>query len=545
MTCGAPQDNPAVQETGRTGAGRREQMPDKTVQDNDDKTYPRFSIRPTLTIPELLLAGAADAPALLAPDHEDMTYRQLREQVRNLAQTLASLGLGKQRIAIVMNNGPELVLSLLAASICGTAVPLNPKYRASEFAFFFEDAGVKALVAAPDIAEEAFEAALPDTVVIHAESGPSGKLNFTCPGREKAADLTLKPPFPDDVAIIMHTSGTTSRPKSVPIRQRNLATSAMNIVKAYDLTSNDRSLCVMPLFHIHGIAASLLAPLASGGSVVCPPGFDAHQFWGWIENFRPTWYSAVPTMHQMLLARAERHAEVIGRNPLRFIRSCSSPLPPTVKEKIRTTFNAPVTEAYGMTETAHQIASNPLPPKVRKPGAVGLGVGVEVAVMDEEGNLLPPGVTGEVVARGYNVMDGYENNPEANRDVFVNGWLRTGDQGMMDEDGYLTITGRLSERINRGGEKISPAEIDYALLDHPAVAEALAFAVPHEKLGEDVHAAVVLKEPVTEQDLRQHCAEHLADFKVPRRIHILESLPYGKTGKPMRIAMAEMLGLKG
>ncbi len=525
-------------------AGGKDQMHEKSAQRGHDKTTPRHYERPPLTISELLICGAPEAPAILAPDREVMTYRQLREQVRNLAQTMAALGLAKKRIAIVMNNGPELVLSLLAASICGTAVPLNPKYRASEFTFFYEDAKVKGLVATEDTVPEAFEAAPTGTVVIQAVSDPSGKMAFASPDGEGAPGTTLKPPFPDDVAIVMHTSGTTSRPKSVPIRQRNLATSAMNIVHAYDLTSGDRSLCVMPLFHIHGIAASLLAPLASGGSVVCPPGFDAHLFWSWVDTFRPTWFSAVPTMHQMLLARADRHADVIRNNPFRFIRSCSSPLPPTVKEKIRTTFEAPVTEAYGMTETAHQIASNPLPPRISKPGAVGLGVGVEVAIMDEEGNLLPAGTTGEVVARGYNVMDGYENNPEANKGAFVNGWLRTGDQGVMDEDGYLTITGRLSERINRGGEKISPADIDHALLSHPAVAEALAFAVPHQKLGEDVHAAVVLKETVTEQELRQHCSERLADFKVPRRIYILEALPYGKTGKPMRISMAEMLGLK-
>ena len=346
------------------------------------------------------------------------------------------------------------------------------------------------------------------------------------------------------MTLLLHTSGTTKRPKSVPIRHRNVAASATNIVNAYDLTLDDRSLCVMPLFHIHGIVASLLGPLAAGGSVIVPPGFDARTFWGLVEKFHPTWYSAVPTMHQMLLARADRHVELIRRNPFRFIRSCSSSLPPTVKEKMKKVFGAPITEAYGMTETAHQIASNPLPPGIRKPGAVGLGIGVEVAIMDEEGELVSAGMPGEVVARGFNVMDGYENNPEANKETLVDGWLRTGDLGVMDEDGYLTITGRLSERINRGGEKFSPADVDHVLLTHPVVAEALAFAVPHEKLGEDIHAAVVLDKPATEQELRQYCADHLADFKVPRRIHILEALPYGKTGKPMRAAMAQTLGLK-
>ncbi len=518
-------------------------MHEKNNQERSEKTTPRSYERPPLTIPELLIRGAPDAPAILAPDRREITFGELRQRVYALAQNLASLGLGKKRIAIVMENGPDLVIALMAAATCGVAVPLNPKYRESDFSFYYEDANIKGIIAVPDTVPEAFAAAPSGTVIVHAVTDESDKLRFESEDSEVTGE-SLKIPLPHDVTILLHTSGTTKRPKSVPIRHRNMAASAANIVNAYGLTADDRSLCVMPLFHIHGIVASLLGPLSAGGSVIVPPGFDARAFWGLVDKFHPTWYSAVPTMHQMLLARADRHADVIRRNPFRFIRSCSSSLPPTVKEKMREVFSAPVTEAYGMTETAHQIASNPLPPGIRKPGAVGLGIGVEVAIMDEEGELLPTGVTGEVVARGFNVMDGYENNPEANKEALVNGWLRTGDLGMMDEDGYLTITGRLSERINRGGEKFSPADVDHILLAHPAVAEALAFAVPHEKLGEDIHAAVVLNKPATEQELRKYCSEHLADFKVPRRIHILESLPYGKTGKPMRISMAEMLGLK-
>ncbi len=508
-----------------------------------EKTSSRSFDRPGLTIPELLIRGASEAPAILAPDRKEITFGELRQQVYALAQDLASFGLGGKRIAIVMENGPDLVLSLLAAATCGVAVPLNPKYRESDFSFFYEDANVKGLIAVPDTVPEAFAAAPSGTMVVHAVADRSDPLRFESINPEPSGG-SLKIPLPHDVTVLLHTSGTTKRPKSVPIRHRNVAASATNIVNAYDLTLDDRSLCVMPLFHIHGIVASLLGPLAAGGSVIVPPGFDARTFWGLVEKFHPTWYSAVPTMHQMLLARADRHVELIRRNPFRFIRSCSSSLPPTVKEKMKKVFGAPITEAYGMTETAHQIASNPLPPGIRKPGAVGLGIGVEVAIMDEEGELVSAGMPGEVVARGFNVMDGYENNPEANKEALVEGWLRTGDLGVMDEDGYLTITGRLSERINRGGEKFSPADVDHVLLAHPTVAEALAFAVPHEKLGEDIHAAVVLDKPATEQELRQYCADHLADFKVPRRIHILEALPYGKTGKPMRAAMAQTLGLK-
>lgn len=504
---------------------------------------PPMHEKTALTLPELLARGEADAPALLAPGRSELTFRTLREHVYALAERLAGLGLGREdRIAIVMENGPEMVLAFLAAAVCGTAVPLNPKYREEEFAFYYKDANVQALIAAPGTVPDAFATALPGTVVVHAVTGPSGVLRFE-PAGPRRFPRSLVSPGPDDVSLLLHTSGTTRRPKCVPIRHRNLAASAANIVQSCALTPDDRSLCVMPLFHIHGIVASMLAPLAGGGSVVCPPGFDALRFWGWVDAFHPTWYSAVPTMHQMLLERADRYAEVIRGNPFRFIRSCSAPLPTSVKERMESVFGAPVTEAYGMTETTHQMTSNPLPPGVRKPGAVGYGYGVQVAIMDEAGVLLPSGVPGEVVVRGLNVVDGYENNWEANEAAFVRGWLRTGDHGVMDEDGYLTITGRLTERINRGGEKISPMDIDNALLRHPAVAEAMAFAVPHRALGEDVHAAVVLRTPATEKALRRHCAGLMADFKVPRRIHILEALPYGKTGKPLRIAMAKTLGI--
>jgi acyl-CoA synthetase (AMP-forming)/AMP-acid ligase II len=299
----------------------------------------------------------------------------------------------------------------------------------------------------------------------------------------------------------------------------------------------------MPLFHIHGIVASMLATLASGGTVVCPEGFSALEFWRWVETYQPSWYSAVPTMHQMLLARAERNLALIRAHPFRFIRSSSAPLPPVVLERLEATFGAPVLEAYGMTEASHQMASNPLPPRPHKAGTVGYGVGVAIAIMDEHGTLLPPGTRGEVVIRGPNVIDGYENNPEANATAFTNGWFRTGDQGVIDADGYLGLTGRLKELINRGGEKISPLEIDDVLLRHPAVAEALAFAVPHKTLGEDIHAAVVLKAPATEADLREYCAARLAEFKVPRQFHMLDEIPRGATGKPQRINLAQQLGI--
>ncbi|MDM9583996.1 AMP-binding protein [Nostoc sp. GT001] len=300
----------------------------------------------------------------------------------------------------------------------------------------------------------------------------------------------------------------------------------------------------MPLFHVHGLVGCLLATLASGGTLVCPNGFNALEFWKLVDTYKPTWYSAAPTMHQTILARASRNTEIVKANRFRFIRSSSASLPPIIIEQLEATLNAPVVESYSMTEASHLMTTNPLPPKVRKPGTVGYGFGVEVGIMDSEGNLLSQGSLGEVVIKAPNVIDGYENNPEANATAFVNGWFRTGDQGAVDADGYLRLTGRIKELINRGGEKISPLEVDDVLLRHPAVAEALAFAVPHKSLGEDIHAAVVLKAEVSEKELLAHCATMLADFKVPKQIHILDQLPRGATGKLQRLAMAKLLNIE-
>ena len=331
----------------------------------------------------------------------------------------------------------------------------------------------------------------------------------------------------------------------MPLSQRNVCTSAGNVRTTLHLTAQDRGLNVMPLFHIHGLIAGLLAPLSAGAEVFCTPGFDALHFFRWMEEAQPTWYTAVPTMHQTILARSSKQAAVIRANPLRFIRSSSSALPPQVIAELEATFSAPVVESYGMTEAAHQMASNLLPPGVRKPGTVGVAAGPEVAIMDLDGALLPPGGVGEIVIRGANVTSGYQNNAKANAEAFTNGWFRTGDQGVLDSDGYLSITGRLKEIINRGGEKISPREVDDVLMDHPAVRQVVTFAVPHDKLGEDVAAAVVLREgaSATEKELREFAGTRLAPFKVPRTVLFLDEIPKGATGKLQRIGLAQKLGL--
>jgi acyl-CoA synthetase (AMP-forming)/AMP-acid ligase II len=348
---------------------------------------------------------------------------------------------------------------------------------------------------------------------------------------------TAQAPTADDVALVLHTSGSTGRPKRVPIRHGNVGASARNIAATYELSSSDVTMCVMPLFHVHGLVASVLSTFLSGGTVVVPAKFSPLSFWRFVRDTDATWYSAVPTIHQLLLTRAGGDRPE-GAEHLRFIRSCSAALPPEMMEKIERTFGAPVLEAYGMTEATHQMCSNPQPPSARKAGSVGPGTGVQVNIMDEAGNLLPQGQRGEVVIKGPNVVKEYENNPEANAKSFTNGWFRTGDQGYLDEDSYLVLTGRIKELINRGGEKIAPREIDEVLLAHPSVAEAVAFGVPHATWGEEVAAAVVLRTPEKESAILAHCREKLSDFKCPKRVYIVEKIPRTATGKIQRGAVA-------
>jgi acyl-CoA synthetase (AMP-forming)/AMP-acid ligase II len=503
-----------------------------------------------VTIRELLAAGDDDAVAIAAPSAVPITFRGLREQVDETIAKLNALDVGRgDRVAIVLPNGPEMATAFLSIAAGATSAPLNPQYRADEFEFYLTDLKAKALVveAGADSAATQVAARLGVPVIGLRATQERGAGRFVLEGGGSSATSPTAPGAaePSDVALVLHTSGTTSRPKIVPLTQANVCASARNVRRTLALGSNDRGLVIMPLFHIHGLIAGVSAPLSAGGSVFCTPGFNALRFFAWVEEANPTWYTAVPTMHQAILARARHNAATIAANPLRFIRSSSSSLPPQVLAELEATFGTRVIESYGMTEAAHQMASNQLAPGERKPGTVGVAAGPEVAVMDEARRLLAGGQTGEIVIRGDNVTLGYENNPKANAEAFTNGWFRTGDQGVVDADGFLTITGRLKEIINRGGEKISPREVDEVLMDHPAVLQVVTFAIPHDKLGEEVGAAVVLRdgERVSERDLRDYVAKRLIDFKVPRKIVFLDEIPKGATGKLQRIGLAQKLGL--
>ena len=495
------------------------------------------------TLLELIQAAPAESTAILLPETGiRVTYKQLRDQVIEMADTLASLGVQKgDRVATYLPNGLPTVVSFLAASIAGTAAPLNPGYRADEVAFYLEDTAAKVLLCPTDGAEAARKAAGGRGVPVYSlEMDETGFVRIAGARRER----TAIPPSPDDIALVLHTSGSTGRPKRVPIMHRNITASTRNIVAYYSLSPEDVSLCVMPLFHVHGLVASTLSTLLSGGTVAVPNKFNPLSFWRTVRDTKATWYSAVPTIHNLLLSRAGDQRPA-GAEGLRFIRSCSASLPPEMMARMERIFGVPVLEAYGMTEASHQMSSNPQPPAERKPGSVGPGTGVKIGIMDEAGNLLTTGDRGEVVIQGPNVVAGYENNPEANAKSFTKGWFRTGDQGYLDADGYLTLTGRLKELINRGGEKIGPREIDEVLLSHPAVAEAVCFGVPHPGWGEEVEAAVVLKEslrePVNEAAVLSFCKERLADFKRPKKIYIITASPRTATGKIQRGAVAKAL----
>ena len=471
-----------------------------------------------------------------------LSYKDLADDVERVAEVLAAAGVRRGRaVSIALPNGAHFLTVFLAVARAGAiAAPLNPAYTEDEFAFYMQDADAQLAVVqrGGNPARRAADGL--NIPALDATLDAKGKTILWRDGVSLTARKDAEPPSADDVALFLHTSGTTSRPKGVPLTHGNLAASLENIGDTYALAPDDAAMVVMPLFHVHGLIGVALSTLRTGGRAVVPDRFSASRFWDVQRETGATWYSAVPTIHQILLMRADDDAA--PRESFRFIRSCSAALAPSVFADLENRFGAPVLEAYGMTEAAHQMASHPLPPGARRPGTVGRGTGVDIGVMDEAGATLAAGETGEVVIRGANVTLGYHNNPAANAESFSNGWFRTGDQGVLDADGTLTLTGRIKELINRGGEKISPLEVDAALLRHPAVAEAVCFGMPDAKYGETVHAAVTLSAACSEDDIRAFCGESLAEFKVPDRVHVIETLPRTATGKIQRRHIAAMFG---
>jgi acyl-CoA synthetase (AMP-forming)/AMP-acid ligase II len=487
-----------------------------------------------------LLAGADPVrPAFIVPDvGQVLTYAQVADRIETLAGRLAGAGVQRgDRVALALPNGPDFVQLLLAITALGAAAaPLNPAYTASEFTFFLEDIAPRTVLlpaSLPAAAMTAAQATATRVLTVEAAAdGPPALLAAGCPVRPAT-------PFerggPDDVAVVLHTSGTTSRPKQVPLLQRNLMASTRTIAAHYRLGQDDVSFCVMPLFHVHGLVASAFAALSAGGTVLVPLRFTPQRFWRQAREHGTTWLSAGPTLHQMILDAADQ----AGPPPaLRFVRSCSSALSPALLDRAESSYRVPMLEAYGMTEASHQMASNPLPPAERVPASVGVPTGIEIGVVNAGGRAVPAGSPGEVVIRGPGVMSGYVNNPAATAEAFFGDWFRTGDRGVL-KDGYLYLEGRLKEMIIRGGENISPAEIEQVLLSHPAVADAVCFGRPDEKYGELVAAAVTLTQDAEAKALIAHCRERLAPFKVPATIYIVPQIPRTATGKVQRRRVAE------
>ena len=502
------------------------------------------------TLAGLIASHARKNPekeAILSLGGSPLSYSGLFAQIESTVSALNARGIGpSDRVALVLPNGPEMAVAFVAVASGATCAPLNPAYKADEFAFYLSDLDAKALIVQQGVDSPARAVAAEKGIpLVELTPDETAAGVFSLDGAVASAGSTPRFSSGDHVGLVLHTSGTTSRPKIVPLTHANLCASAAHIAETLALTPSDLCLNVMPLFHIHGLIGALLSTFAAGAGVVAPPGFDTMKFFSWLDEFHPTWYTAVPTMHQLILSRAGRNQDSVRNAKLRLIRSSSASLPPQVMRELEEVFRAPVIESYGMTEATHQMASNPLPPRARKPGSVGPAAGPDVAIMNQAGELLEANQTAEIVIRGPNVTQGYERNPDANAEAFTNGWFRTGDQGYVDDDGYLFITGRLKELINRGGEKISPREVDEVLLDHPSVQQAVTFALPHKRLGEAVAAAIVLNRDTAgdERDIRDFARQRLAEFKVPSKVVFVDAIPKGPTGKLQRIGLAEKLGL--
>ena len=497
------------------------------------------------TIRNMINQQNDDLIFLTSEKNEKLSYGEFKIFNEKISRQLAATDIiNSDRAAIVLPNGPLMASSFLSISSYMSAAPLNPSYKQEEFEFYLDDLKPKFLLVEPNSKSLAVIAAknlnIPVFEMKISDNQPLGTFELF------DKETNYKNPNDYDEALVLHTSGTTSRPKIVPLSNLNIFTSAVNISKSLKLTADDHCLNIMPLFHIHGLIAVLSASAKVGASVCASNGFNALKFLDLAETQNITWYSGVPTMHQAILLRAQKNSDKAKKLNLRFIRSSSASLPPAIFEQLNDIFQTPVIEAYGMTEATHQMTSNPLPPAIQKPGLVGMPAGPEICIMNDKNEKLPQGEIGEICIKGDNVTNGYENNPEANKQSFVNDWFRTGDEGFFDEDGYLKISGRLKEIINKGGEKISPLEVDNILMDFPPIDQALCFGYKDKMLGEDIAVAIKLKEnkSCTEDDIKSYANEKLAKFKIPKKIFIVEDIPKGATGKLQRIGLAKKFGLE-
>ncbi len=481
--------------------------------------------------------------AIRAPGRLSLTYARLLSQLETVRESLNAFGFGRNdRIVTVLDNGPEMAVAFMGLASCVTAVPLNPNYRADEFKFYLSRLNAKALLVnaedQTDVRQLGHQLGLRIIELVPQPEAEAGVFELHCAGKHPVQQTGFA--HGDDVALILHTSGTTSAPKIVPLTHANICAQAKNNQVSLGLNAADLCLNIMPLFHSTGLVGVVLASLISGAGVVCPPGFYAPQFFDWLQEFQPTWFTGVPSMHQAIVARARANNQHTVTSTLRFIRSSSTALSQQLMSDLEQLFRVPIIESYGMTECG-MIACNPLPPQKRKPRSAGVPTLIDIKIVDHNDGELGVKAEGEIVVRGACVISKYEEDARVNEESFTNGWFKTGDQGFIDDDGYLFITGRLKEIINRGGEKIAPLEVDQALLEHPLVDQAVTFPVKNDLLGEEVAAAVVSKGNVTETELREFVFSRLAAFKVPRQILIVNEIPKGSFGKLQRSRLADLL----
>jgi acyl-CoA synthetase (AMP-forming)/AMP-acid ligase II/acyl carrier protein len=500
--------------------------------------------RPFPCVRDLLADHAETAPeryAILAPARRPMTYGALWTQANEVVFGLRNVGVRRtDRVAVVLPDGPEAAVAAITVAAGAVCVPLNPGFTCDEYQRYFHELQLAALLTHADLNSASRRAArIQGVPVIDVSMRPNegaGAFSVVDRAPQRLADDEFASSADD--ALILMTSGSTSRPKTVPLTHASVCLSADNVGAALELEARDRLLSVLPLFHGHGLISGLLAALAAGSSAVCPPGFDATAFFGWLTEFRPTWYTAVPAIHRALLAAADPYRQAAQRSSLRLVRSASTSLSSEVLDGLEALFGVPVIDTYGMTEAATQIAANPL--QRRKRDSVGRPAGPEIAILDSVGRRLPSGKRGEIALRGPTITRGYDNDADATASAFQDGWFRTGDVGYLDADRYLFIVGRIKEIIHKGGQKVAPAEVEGALLSHPAVIEAAVFPVPHERLGADVAAAIVLRQDakVSAQSLRDFARGRLAGFKVPGLIVIVPEIPKGPGGKIKRNELA-------
>lgn len=470
---------------------------------------------------------------------ETLTFKKLQQECQWFYEVLLKNGAKKgERVILFLENGIDFAISFFGTVYSGlVAVPVNFSYKKQELNYLRKDSEAAFLITSKEIYErtkELFDDDYTEWMTLQERE----LVLLVLKEKEKSMDQLIQIER-EDIALLLYTSGTTGNPKGVMMTNENLLTEAAHITLAHEFTSHDVTVCILPFFHINGLVITLITPLTVGMKAIVPRKFSASRFWGWIETYKVTWFSGVPTIYSILLSKGKDKTK--DHSSLRFARSASAALPVAVLEEFEKRYHVPIIESFGISEGGSQITSNPLPPKKTKAGSVGIGFGNVVQIVDEDGNLLEPFEEGEIIISGGNIALGYWRKPEETKEAFRNGWFHTGDLGYLDDEGYLFIKGRKKELINRAGEKFSPREIDEVLYQLPEIELAAAVGVPDPLYNEEVIAYIKLKEnqSLNVEEIQMYCKSKLADFKVPKKIFFTDDFPKGPSGKIQRLKLIE------